>query len=287
MLKHHFYFSFILGCLVLSCQTFYKNDEAVCFKVVDVGQGLGQLIKLDRDALVMDIGPAESYKNWFSAYQNSGKPYILAIVVSHRDLDHSGGLQFLDSTVNWSGVIVTTPFEDTSYIKNLCRRWTGVLSIIQVCSGDTIGGLEGVEVKCVWPPTSISEQIPVQQASINRYSLVFLVKFQRTQILISSDIDSFAASDIALSYKNMLKSDILVFPHHGSAGSLNRVFLGYVDPACVVISCGYNNDYNHPAPSVVSFLNTMGVEIKITYLTKTINFISNGYYWSCSPASVF
>jgi hypothetical protein len=41
---------------------------------------------------------------------------------------------------------------------------------------------------------------------------------------------------IANHYKESLDCNILIFPHHGSAASLNRVFLGYANPEFTIIS---------------------------------------------------
>lgn len=274
-----FFFNLILA-IFSGCQYLHNSDQELLFTVIDAGQGLSQIAQLNRAALVWDMGPEQCINEWFNVYRRAGRPRLEAVVISHRDLDHSGGLQFLDSTVDWSGIIVASKHEDTSYIRSLCKRWTKKITIRVVCDGDTLGYLPETYIRCLWPPSELIDSFPVQSTSINRYSLVFRVNFGGTDVLISSDIDSSAAVSIALIYKESLASDILVVPHHGSAGSLNRVFIGYTNPEFCVISCAKNNQYNHPAEPVVSFLRTMGANLRITYLDRSVGFKSNGFYWS-------
>lgn len=279
MLKQRlrFFFSTIVVFLFF-CQPQYPEPELL-FTVIDVGQGLSQMATLSSFGLVWDMGPEQCKDEWFNVYKKAGKPSLQAIIISHRDTDHSGGLQFVDSTVDWTGIIVTSKYEDTSFIKSLCKRWNKEIIIRVVSEGDTIGYLPQTSVRCIWPPSGLDEALPLHSALLNRYSLVFLINFGGNDILITSDIDSSAALNIANLYKESLDCDILIFPHHGSAGSLNRVFTGYANPEFTIISCGENNPYNHPAESVLSFLRTMGVNVRITYQNKTIFFRSNGYYW--------
>ncbi|HEX3019112.1 MAG TPA: hypothetical protein VHP36_02370 [Chitinispirillaceae bacterium] len=237
------------------------------------------MVKLNSSAIVWDMGQEQFKDQWLGVYRKTGSPFIEAIVISHRDLDHSGGMQFLDSTVEWSGIIVTSKYEDTSFIRALCKNWKQKIVIRVVCENDSLGYLPETLIRCIWPPSHFIDSIPVQNSSINKYSLVFTLSYMESSVIISSDIDSFAALSIAQNYKESLHSNILVVPHHGSAGSLNRIFLGYIKPETAIISCAKYNEYKHPSEMVVSCLRTIGANLRITYLDNSISFRSNGFYW--------
>jgi len=275
--RHRFFFSTIVVFLFF-CQPQDPESELL-FTVIDVGQGLSQMAVLNPFGLVWDMGPEQCKDEWFNVYKKAGKPSLHAIIISHRDTDHSGGLQFVDSTVDWSGIIVTSKYEETSYIKSLCKRWNKKIFFRVISEGDTLGYLPQISIHCIWPPSRLNDSLPLQSALINRYSLVFLLNFGGNNILITSDIDSSTALSIANLYKESLDCDILIFPHHGSSGSLNRVFIGYANPELTIISCGENNPYNHPAESVLSFLRTIGANVRITYQNNSLFFRSNGFYW--------
>lgn len=266
-----------MAVLSLSCQ-FNDSEPELVLATIDVGQGLSQILQLKSEALLFDIGPSQSAQQWYNGYLQIGKPFLNAIIISHRDSDHSGGLEFLDSMVYWSGLIIASKHEDTGYIKSLCDVSNGV-KIVTICQGEIINLLPGVEIRCIWPPCNIVDPCPVQDESINRYSLAFQIFFKKTSIMLTSDIDSVAANRISGFYRQELNSDILVVPHHGSAGSLNRVFLGYIQPQIAVISCAKDNQYNHPSIDVIGFLSTTGAQIRTTYMNKTIIYYSNGFYW--------
>ncbi len=60
-----------------------------------------------------------------------------------------------------------------------------------------------------------------------------------------------------------LRAEILKVPHHGSAYSLPE-FLGATHAKVALVSCGVDNDYGHPAPSLVSTLARLGLPMRRT-----------------------
>jgi len=71
----------------------------------------------------------------------------------------------------------------------------------------------------------------------------------------------------------------LVYPHHGSAGSVNPLFFSYVSPEIAVISCSSHNNYGHPSREMIDELSQWVDKIKYTYIDGTVTFSSNRYYW--------
>ncbi|HON11027.1 MAG TPA: hypothetical protein PLE24_09185 [Chitinispirillaceae bacterium] len=266
--------------LYFSCSNPLKDQErGFEFSIVDVGQGLCQIGASRGDAIIWDLGPPGGYEGLRRAYKNAGMPQVKSIVISHRDLDHSGGLSKLDTLIKWSGLLITSKYEDTSYLRSLYSGECGPVCIRTVSEGDTIGGLDDVSIRCIWPPDSIDESFPVRDEYVNRYSLAFLIQHFNTQVVITSDIDSVAQRMIAVSYGTSLKSDIAVVAHHGSAGSVSSLFSGYVGAELAVISCSRENQYGHPHEEALSMIMLSGSALAITSLEGTINLHSNGYYF--------
>jgi competence protein ComEC len=50
----------------------------------------------------------------------------------------------------------------------------------------------------------------------------------------------------------LLRSEILLVPHHGSKTSSTAAFLDAVAPRVAIFSVGYRNRFHHPHPSVVA-----------------------------------
>jgi competence protein ComEC len=253
----------------------------VQFGVFNVGEGLAQIVKADTNAIIFDMGPPEGYADWHKKFIELGKTRVSAIVLSHDHKDHWGGLQLLDTTVLWDGCIVTSPYVDTASLRDSFPLWKDRIRFRTIAAGDTLalpGG--GAGARCIWPPAEGVSISTTTDDFKNRTSLVFLVIAGGTTALITSDIDSFATRQICLNESTALKADILVVPHHGSGGSLDPVFYGYVRPAVAILSYGIDNSYGHPSPSVLLWLSQTGTVVRATAIDGDCFFESNRYYWT-------
>ena len=77
----------------------------------------------------------------------------------------------------------------------------------------------------------------------------------------------------------ILQADILKVAHHGSAHATSEEWLQAVKPSCAVISCGKNNEYGHPAPSLLKRLEQMDVQVYRTDLLGDICFRESKRGW--------
>ena len=266
--------------LLAGCTTSIVPEKAdtITFGVIDVGQGLSQILRQSDRALLFDTGD-DSVGCWRDAWRESGSPHIEAVVISHRDLDHTGGLRYLDATVDWSGRLIAGRWEDTAFIRSCCRNWSGPLTIATIAQGDSIYFTEDCSIDCRWPEAQPPAVVPVTDELVNRYSLVLSVNYRNTGVLLTGDIDSAAARSIARNYRAALRADIVVVPHHGSASSNCPLFYGYVRPSTAIISVGENNAYGHPAPSTLTLLADHGIVSRTTSNEGTLYYRTNGYYW--------
>ncbi len=292
MQKYISFFKYILVliclCSLLLCSVTNDNDELydssseLTFSVLNVGQALSQIGKKDEQAVVWDIGDNNDFTLWQDGYSKLGSPYIKAIVISHGDMDHKGGLQFLSGSTAFDGLIVASPYEDTASLRALIHPdWTSPVRFKIVKQDDTLALLDNVLIECIWPPYSAQNNDWVENNfTKNRFSLCFKITYNNTSVLVTGDIDSIAEIKLSDTYEFNLFSDIVVVPHHGSRGSLLSRFYGYVNPDLAIISCGLNNQYGHPADDVVKFLAfQMGVTLCDTRYMGHVTNRSNGEYW--------
>jgi len=250
------------------------------FTVVDVGQGLSQVAVSAGKALVWDVGDTFASARWRANYQRLGSPKIGAIVVSHSHRDHCGGLSSLPPALNFSGLIVTHPFEDTGYIRHIAAQWRKDIRFKSIAQGDTLGGLDGVIVSCMWPPRDAGVNTPISDSLKNRFSLCFRLSYRESSVLITSDIDTTAERCLATDFGFDLASNILIVPHHGSAAAVDEVFYGYAHPSIAVISCGLNNPYGFPTQRVMNMLYRIKAAYYSTASNGDVTASSNGYYWT-------
>jgi competence protein ComEC len=266
---------FFLICI--GCTTAPQENGEFLFSVIDVGQGLSQIGVYRERAAVWDMGGEEGYNEWLNAYNKSGRPAIDVIILSHVDLDHTGGLRLITNDINWSGQIGIHTFADTAIIRQRCRNWRKPLFFRTIHQDDTLMMGNDVYMQCLWPPSHLVENEEVFDP--NRHSLVFRVIHGYSSVLISSDIDSFACEEIFLRYGNQLRSDLFVVPHHGSIYSYNYSFFSSVQPNCAVLSYG-ENSYGHPSSKIISLLFSMNCQVGFTAESGSYFFNSNGYYWT-------
>jgi beta-lactamase superfamily II metal-dependent hydrolase len=191
-------------------------------------------------------------------------------------------LSRLSGDVAFSGLVITSPFEDTAFIRKNSGASEAAVRFKTICQGDTLACLDGVSITCLWPPRTIAFPAPLVDSLKNRYSLCFSIGYCGASILITSDVDTFSLRELSDLYGFGLAHDILVAPHHGSAGSVDPVFYGYVNPCAVIISCGAGNPYGHPSASLLNLLFEMRTPASITAKVGTVTARSNGYYWTLS-----
>jgi competence protein ComEC len=269
-----------LAFALAACDSPVEPVQTFTLAVLDVGQGLSQAAIRDERAIMFDMGPLGESARWRDGYRGLGSPPIAAIVISHSDSDHVSGLAGLDTTAAFGGTLYISPLEDTARILAQSGAWASRVRFRRVAQGDTVGGLDGVRAECLWPPRVTGPALPLSGEERNRYSLVFLLTHGACRALLTGDIDTVALDSLAFTYGWGLQAQILVAPHHGSAGGVHRVFYGYVRPSVVVISCSAHNSYGHPAAAVVDLIFEMGCEMLTTYGSGHLRAESQGCYWN-------
>lgn len=159
-----------------------------------------------------------------------------ALILTHDDFDHSGGLESLSNCVDIECIItdasqkvpVDYPFysllEDR---KALDENETSIISYF---------GYDGFTY--LW----------MGDASINN----------EQQLIDTYDLDC----------------DVLKVGHHGSKTSSSFGFLNEVDPRLALISVGYKNRYDHPSQEVVARLHELGIDVLMTKDVGTIGIYS-------------
>ena len=111
----------------------------------------------------------------------------------------------------------------------------------------------------------------------NDKSLVLSLDFMGKKWIFTGDAPSEIEKRIIAEYPE-LDCDILKAGHHGSDTSTCPEWLDAITPDTAIISCGKNNSYGHPKPSVLNALESRGIKIRrtdvegtITYRTFSIN----------------
>jgi competence protein ComEC len=241
--------------LLLSPVATPRPDE-LWLTALDVGQGMAVLVETAEGRLLYDTGPSYGQDNDAGArvlapyLRARGITRLQAMVVSHRDTDHSGGALSLlrQWPVDWVGSSLEAahPVVLAAPRHHPCQRgeqwqWGGV-------------GFEWLHPG--------GEPAPARAPSANARSCVLRIVAPAATVLLAGDIEAAQESRLmALFGPRTLRADVLLAPHHGSATSSSPAFLAAVAPRWAVFQVGYRNRFGHPAARVLQRYQQAGVGI--------------------------
>lgn len=215
--------------------------------VMDVGQGQAILLQTKHKAMLYDAGPAMGGNNLgetivLPSLQIRGVRTLDLLLISHQDLDHSGGAAILKKH----------------------------LPIAQVINGEPQTGEAACKPKqWEWDQVQFSIWQAPKAGTSNERSCILLVKTQDQALLILGDA-GIKEELLWLQAHPEQTVSWLVLGHHGSKTSSGKVFLEGVGVENVVISRGKYNSYNHPHPEVKKTLEQLQVKVYDTALHGAI-----------------
>lgn len=237
----------VLMCAVLPLAPRLVALPHGAFRVLalDVGQGTAVLVDTRRHRLLYDTGPR--YPGGFEtgsavvvpSLLATGPPRLDTLILSHDDLDHTGGAAAVQAALAPRRVLggPATPAADCHG-----KRWAW-------------DGVRFEVLRIVRPP----------DADDNDASCILRVDDGRYSLLIAGDISRrVEASLVRTLAAGGRRVDLLFAPHHGSGTSSSRSLVRVARPALVFVSAGHDNRFGHPHPDVVRRYADVGAPLLIT-----------------------
>ncbi|MBI2465289.1 MBL fold metallo-hydrolase [Candidatus Shapirobacteria bacterium] len=232
------------------------GDSKVKVVFCDVGQGDGALIISGSFQMLIDTGGNnQRMLSCLSRHLPFWDKNIETVVLSHWDIDHSGGLPDISRYYKieklYSNRLPPAGDEQKFYPTII-----GENDIIRY------GGID-FEI--------LSKN--VDDGDSNENSLVGVLRYKdlpsgrQVKILMMGDAPM--EVEQSLVWQEKLKSlsnevDILKISHHGSDMATSEELLDEVNPKEAVISVGKNNKFGHPGKVVLKRLEERGIKIKRT-----------------------
>lgn len=223
--------------------------------VLDVGQGLGVVVRTARHQLLFDTGPGYSEES--DAGDRVVVPYLRAqgisnlsgLIVSHDDSDHSGGAASVLRmvTVDW----MASSLAPEHALHALAAR------SVRCVSGQR-WKWDGVDFEMLHPSAGSYEDTHIKD---NNRSCVLRVSVPGASALIPADIEAAAEARLLRETPQLPRTDILIAPHHGSGTSSTETFLRQVVPRFAVFTNGYRNSFGHPKEEVVQRYRDLGAKL--------------------------
>ncbi len=214
--------------------------------VLDVGQGLAVIIQTHQHTLLYDTGPRygrfsdAGTRVILPALRALGVTHLDGLVVSHQDLDHSGGASSLLQQMGTDWMLSSLPSNHP-----LQQRVSRALP----CFAGQHWEWDGVSFAILHP---LEPALQDQGRQHNDHSCVLRISVQGKHLLLPADIGIESEQALLARAPQQLSAEVLIAPHHGSKTSSSAAFIAAVAPRWVLFAVGFHNHFRHPAPQVVA-----------------------------------
>ena len=265
--------AFVAAVLSLTAlfPAFSRLSACDCLTVhfLDVGQGDAVALRTPAGQWVLvDGGPrtpqGDAGKRVVVPFlRRQGATRLAAIVVTHAHLDHYGGVAAVLDAFDPAYVLEPgEPVPDAGYLGFLGAVEQDGAQWRPARRGDRLT-LDGVTIEVLSPDSAWA----TQQVDINEQSVVLLVTYGATRILLTGDAGAPTEAHLA---GRVGRVTLLKVGHHGSRGATSARWLDELAPADAVISVGRGNRYGHPAPETLERLRSRGITVLRTDERGTI-----------------
>ncbi len=232
----------VIGALI-SGTVLWKHFAPIPFTAyfLDVGQGDCVVIHTpERKVIVIDTGGLKNYDTGSRVLvpflRSLGESKVDALLLSHYDYDHSGGVEALARNIQIESIIL--PSADTSSEVEAALLRNEKFTFVERASVGRKYDFAGTVLEII---------------DVNEVSTVASMKYGNHSLLFTGDINTLRENKL----KNLDQYDVLKVAHHGSKHSSSLKFLEQVRPKVAVISVGVGNSYGHPHAETLQRLESV------------------------------
>jgi competence protein ComEC len=256
---------------------FTRLSDCHCLTVhfLDVGQGDAVAVRTPAGRWVLvDGGPrtpeGDAGRRVVVPFlRRQGAAAVAVVIATHGHLDHFGGLPAVLDAFDPALVLEPgQPVGDPRYLDFLAAVERDGAEWRPARRGDRFE-LDGVAFDVLSPDSTWL----ALQADLNEESVVLLVSYGATRLLLAGDAGWPTEARLA---GRAGRVTVLKVGHHGSRSATSEAWLDELRPQDAVISVGARNTYGHPAPEVLARLAARGIRVYRTDRSGTITLESDG-----------
>ncbi len=229
------------------------------FVACDVGQGDGLVLAAGpHRAVLVDTGPDPVLMD--RCLRRLGVREIPLLVLTHFHADHVDGLAGALHGRSVGRIEVTALTQPPEGVDRVVSLAAGRhLEVRRASYGET-GRLGPLQWQVLAPSHDLSRE---SDSPPNDASLVLLVETSGVRLLLMGDEEEPSQQQLLRDTRGGLHADVLKVAHHGSARQ-DPDLVRSLGARLAVISVGIDNDYGHPAPSLLALLRDARMRVART-----------------------
>lgn len=254
---------FIFYLIFLFYLPYLNSTDEVSFLDLPSGDATFIRSKYNKRTILIDTGDLDA-SDLVSFLKSKGVKRIDAIIISHGDSDHIGGLRTLIYEFKIDNIFLS--YYDIISKEEIRKYSLSKTNIYYLKAGDEFY-IDQFYFKVLWPSSN--------QLDVNNNSLVIYSEIFNTRFLFTGDIEKEAEYKL-IKEIGKLEVDVLKVAHHGSKTSSTNNFLNNIKFKYAVSMNGYKNTFGFPHSSVVERINSIeNVYMFNTLECGTITFYRN------------
>lgn len=241
-----------------------KNPKLLKVAFLDVGQGDAIYIEApNKKQVLIDGGKDSKLLYSLSKVMPFADRSLDLLIITHRDIDHIGGLPMLLEGYRVEKVIDNGLMGETE-VSNLIDEKIFNRSIKKEIAQKgmrvVLDKKNEVYLEIIYPNREVSG------LDLNDGSIVVKLVHKENSFLLTGDASIYVESLIMWEENEKdLNIDVLKLGHHGARSSSSILWLEKTSPAIAIISAGKGNSYGHPHEETLKRLK----ELEIPFLSTT------------------